>query len=720
MFAKMILPLLGGAPAVWNVCMVFFQASLLAGYLYAHLAVKWMGVRRQAALHVSLLLLPFFFMLPMRIPEGWLPPADASPTPWLLKVLLVAVGLPFLLVSASAPMLQKWFSNTDHPSARDPYFLYVASNLGSMVGLLAYPIVLEPSLRLAEQSWMWTTGYEVLALLTLGCGVILWSRPLTGKHGTSLQDPPVPRGSPIVAEGPLTVRQKMKWVVLSFAPSSLLLAVTAHLSTDIVAVPLLWVIPLGLYLFSFVLVFAKKELLSHRWMVRRLPFLILAAAITIFSHATEPVWLLIPLHLLTFFVAAMVCHGELARQRPSARYLTEFYLWISVGGVLGGLFNALVAPVLFNQVLEYPLALVVASLLLRPATSLGVETTFKRWLDFLMPLALGVVTLGLIMGLQASRLPSRRLAHVLIFGLSSVACLSFAHRPIRFGLGVSALMLASMSYTGPYGNFLHTERSFFGVHRIMLDQDEKYHLLLHGTTIHGAQSLDPMRRLQPLAYYYPTGPIGQLFTTLRGRLVNPRIAVVGLGSGSLACYGDPHQFWNFYEIDPIVKRLARDPKYFTYLRDCPPRVLVTLGDARLSLTKAPDSHFGLIVLDAFSSDAIPTHLLTREAVELYLSKLAKGGIIALHISNRHINLRPVIGNLAKNLRLVSLFRDDMQIDETEVRMGKEPSTWAVMAHHLTDLGPLAHDPRWKPLEEPVGAVWTDDFSNIVTVINWNF
>jgi hypothetical protein len=719
MFAKMVLPMLGGAPAVWNICMVFFQASLLGGYVYADLAIKWFGMRRQAVLHLGFLLLPLL-TLPIRVPAGWSPPVDASPVLWLLKVLSLAVGLPFFLLSASAPMLQKWFSSTDHPSAKDPYFLYVASNLGSMLGLLAYPIALEPSLRSAEQSSTWTFGYWAFVLLTVGCAVVLWTRPLSAEQRLRLQSPRAPDANSGVTEQQLTGRQKIGWVVLSFAPASLLLGVTAHLSTDIVAIPLLWVIPLALYLFSFVLVFARKQILSYQWMVRRLPFLILASAIAIFSHATQPAWLLVPLHLLTFFVAAMVCHGELARQRPPTQYLTQFYLWLSVGGVLGGLFNALVAPLLFNQVLEYPLALVVVALL-RQGTNWKSEKSFNRWLDLLSPLALGLATAGVIVALQANRLVSYRLTHLLIFGISSVVCLSFARRPIRFGLGVGALMVASTFYTGPYGNFLHTQRSFFGVHRVIFDQAGKYHLLLHGTTLHGTQSLDPTRRLEPLSYFYPTGPIGQLFSVLGERLVNPRVAVIGLGSGSLACYGKSQQSWTFYEIDPVVERLARDRKYFTYLKDCAPRVNVILGDARLSLAKEPNQHFGLIILDAFSSDAIPTHLLTREAIELYLSKLAEGGIIALHISNRHVNLRPVIGNLARNMGLSCLLQDDIQISEFEMNRGKEPSTWAVLARHTTDLGKLAQDARWKPLQGLAETnVWTDDFSNILSVMNWNF
>lgn len=354
---------MGGTPGVWNTCMVFFQASLLAGYIYAHAATAWLGVRRQAALHVGLLLLPLS-TLPIAVSIGWSPPVEENPIPWLLALLLVSVGLPFFVISASAPMLQKWFASTGHPAAKDPYFLYRASNLGSMLGLLAYPALLEPTLQLAEQSWLWSWGYGLLILLTLGCAVILWRGPVSATHSLSLGASHDSHGLLTIEDSGsgLTVSRRMRWVALSFVPSSLMLGVTTHLSTDIAAIPLLWVIPLALYLFSFVLVFARKPSLSHQFMVRRLPFLILASAITIFSKATQPVWLLMPLHLLTFFVAAMVCHGEMAKDRPPTRHLTEFYLWMSVGGVLGGLFNALVAPMVFSTVVEFPLAMVAASL----------------------------------------------------------------------------------------------------------------------------------------------------------------------------------------------------------------------------------------------------------------------------------------------------------------------------------------------------------------------
>jgi hypothetical protein len=720
MFAKMALPLLGGTPAVWNTCMVFFQAALLAGYGYAHGATERLGARRHAALHVGLLFLPLL-VLPIRIPLGWAPPVEQNPIPWLLALLLVSVGLPFFMLSTITPTLQMWYANTGHPSAKDPYFLYSASNLGSMLALLSYPVLIEPHLRLADQRWVWACGYGLLLVLTLSCAVMLWRSP-----GVTAQNPSPGTGhnsrSPSSnvdnAAGP-TRGQRMRWVALAFVPSSLMLGVTTTLTTDIPAIPLLWVIPLAVYLLSFILVFARKPILTHKSTVQWLPLLILAVTMSIVSKAAPPVWLLVLLDLLTLFVAAMVCHGELANSRPPTKHLTEFYMWMSVGGVLGGLFNALVAPLVFNTVAEFPLVLVLAALL-RPRLGPEAQKPHLRWLDFSLPLALAVMLAGLIWGLQAIGLKPGPLLHLLVFGPSLLLCLSFAKRPIRFGLGVGAIMLASMFYTGPYGHLLHAERSFFGVYRIALDPQKKYRLFFHGSTVHGVQSLDAARSREPLSYFYRTGPIGQVFTAFSGADILKQVAIVGLGAGSLACYGEPGQQFTFYEIDPAIERIARDPRYFTFLRDCSPKTDVVLGDARLSLRNAPDRHYGLIVLDAFSSDAVPLHLLTREALKLYLTKLAEGGILAFHISNRYLDLRPVLGNLAGDAGLVCLTQDDTNVSEAETQKGKYPSRWVVMARRQDDLGKLAQDPRWHMLSARAGTrVWTDDFTSIVGIIRWN-
>ncbi|HZC18092.1 MAG TPA: hypothetical protein VE225_00125, partial [Rubrobacteraceae bacterium] len=427
MFAKFVLPLFGSTPAVWTASMMFFQGALLASYLYVHATASWLGARRQAVLHLVLVLLPLL-VLPLAVPEGWAPPADSNPVFYLLGLLLVAVGLPFFAVAATNPLIQRWLSETDHPAARDPYFLYRASNLGSVIGLLGYPLLMEPELRLASQGTFWTVGYGVLVVLVFASAAMLWrSRPPAATHdepesmtdGSSLGESPAPSG---LSRAP-TLLRRLRWVGLAFVPSSMMLGVTAFITTDITPIPLLWVIPLSLYLFSFVIVFSRGRRmpdLVHKVMVGALPIMMALLTITMLTNVRNPFWLIIVLHLLGFFVVAMVLHGELARDRPPARHLTEFYLWVAVGGVLGGVFNALVAPVAFPGVVEYPLAIVLACLFLPGAVlsrlvqwdeergePRGTTRRFldPRLLDLVLPLALGVAVVVLSWGFSTVASP---------------------------------------------------------------------------------------------------------------------------------------------------------------------------------------------------------------------------------------------------------------------------------------------------------------------------
>jgi len=704
MFGKMVLPLLGGSPAVWNTCMVFYQAALLGGYAYAHALPRWLGLKRQALLHLGLLLL-VTLTLPIGIAWGWTPPAQSSPIPWLLLVLLGSVGLPFFVVSSTAPLLQKWFANTGHGAARDPYFLYGASNLGSMVALLSYPFVVETHLRLAAQARFWTAGYFVLVGLIAACAVMLWRAPAAAAPVA------VPEG-----EGePLTFSGRVWWVLLAFAPSSLLLGVTTYLSTDIAAVPLLWVIPLAIYLLTFVLVFARRPLLPHHLMVQVAPFLVIPVAVLGFL-VFKGSWPLFLLHLLTFFILAMVCHGELMRYRPAAAHLTEFYLWLAVGGVLGGLFNALVAPVVFKDVIEYPLIIVVACLL-RPALTAASSRTLSRWLDFLLPLAL-TLGLGALARVILLKAPLEMLVPAMYASaaLAALLCYAFRHRPLRFGLGVGAIMLAGLWFP-TQGPLLHQERNFFGVLQVFYDVEGGCHQLVHGNIVHGAQSLDPARRYEPLTYYHPTGPLGQVFAAFDEKNYHWRIGVVGLGVGCIAGYGKFGQEMTFYEIDPAVADIARDPRYFTFLQDCLAHVEVVPGDGRLSLKQARDGYFDMIILDAFNSDVIPMHLLTREALRLYLAKLRDGGILAFNLCNRFLDLQPVLGNLAQDAGLACLVQEDLNLSPEERQARKNTSVWAVMGRPGA-LEVLAGDPRWHPAPAPGKPLWTDDFSDILRVFKW--
>ena len=716
MFARMVLPVLGGTPAVWNSCMVFYQATLLAGYAYANTLTRRLAAPSMSALtQFGLLLIPLT-VLPIRLPVGWSPPVDRNPIPWLFLILAVAAGLPFFALATLTPVLQKWFANTNHPSAGDPYFLYSASNAGSMVGLLAYPILIEPNLGIKEQSLVWTCGYGLLIILMSACAVILYRSSSAVLHRESR--PEVPSRFSVSQTSPdPTFKQKLRWIALAFAPASLMLGVTTVLTTEIPPLPLFWVAPLAVYLLTFILVFARKPPVPHAQMVDRLPFVVLAALIPVFSKTALPVFLEIVLNLTALFVAAMVCHGELVKSRPSAKHLTEFYLWMSLGGVLGGMFNALVAPLAFHTVQEFPLALILAALL-RP--SAAPKTRRRRWLDLFLPLVPGIWVVGLLVAVQKSGLKPGPLMNLLIFAPAMLLCLSFAKFSLRFTLGVATLLIASLFYSGPYGHILHSERSFFGIYRVTEDDDGRFRLLFHGSTVHGMQSLNPLNRLQPFAYYTRSGPIGQVFDWFHGTENLQQVAIVGLGAGSMACYAERDQRFTFYEIDPAIERIARDAQYFTLLRDCAPNLSVTLGDARLSLNKVPNRSYGLIVIDAFGSDAIPVHLLTREAINLYLAKLTDNGVLVFHITNRYLDLQPVLATVAKDAGLICLAEDDTNISDIEMRNGKFPSRWLIMARMKDDLGNLARDPRWVPaVPRPGMRVWKDDFSSVLRAVAWN-
>ena len=698
LFAKMLLPLLGGSPAVWNTAMVFFQTSLLAGYGYAHLSTRLLAPRQQVLLHLSLLTLAVV-ALPIAIRGGWAPPTATSPIPWLMAVLSLSIGLPFFVVSATAPLLQRWFSATGHPMAADPYFLYGASNLGSILALLGYPIVLEPLLPIGGQSWLWTWGYLLLVLLIAACGVAF----------LSLARAPASKAAAVVPKHrPIGWRDRAHWLALAAIPSALLLGVTTEITTDIASAPLFWVVPLMLYLLTFVFVFARRPLLPHRWMVAAFPYLLVLVAISYAWPMSAALQL--PINLALFFSAAMICHGELARRRPSADDLTEFYLCMSAGGVIGGVFSAILAPEIFNGVDEYPIALVLTCLMLPKRDG----QAFFNGRDVALPAALALVIAAPLVFEDAIVQRFGVFGTLPVLVLTALAACLFRARPLRFALGIGLLFLAAPSPDN-LGRVLHRERSFFGVVKLQLSPDGRVLRMLHGVTAHGAEYVEPTRWREPLLYYHPDGPVGQFFAALRlhQRTLN-RIAVVGLGTGALACFREPGQSWSMFEVDPMVVRLARDTHYFHFLEQCGQDARIVLGDGRLALQKAADRRFDLVVMDAFSSDAIPVHLLTREAVALYFAKLADHGVVLYHISNRHLELAPVLANIAADAGLAALRNVYAAPAGVENAAASE---WVALARSRDDLAFLADDPRWKPLEgQPGGRPWTDDYSNLIGAI----
>src|SRR5262245_10610496 len=743
MVGKMILPLLGGTPAVWSTCMVFFQAALLGGYAYAHAISARLRPSRQVLVHLIVLTLPFL-VLPLAINPRFLRGGEANPVLDVLTLLSVSVGLPFLAVSATAPLLQQWFTRTGHPAASDPYFLYAASNLGSMLALLGYPTLVEPHLHLQGASWLsqtrlWTAGYAGLVLLVALCALTLRWKPAAGATGAataveSLEDRPA-------------WRRRLYWVALAFVPSSLLLGATTYITTDLAAVPLLWVLPLAIYLLTFILAFGRWPRLLHRLVVAATLPVVLLVMFLMVSRLPERIWVTVLWPFSLLFVVALAAHGELAQDRPAPRHLTEFYLLMSIGGVLGGLFNALVAPLVFRSLIEYPLMMILACvLLLAPrAPALGLGAGAVR--------ALGLVAvtaaLALILYSESIRVrtdfafvarvfelsqewvgawldPIQRAANkFMIYGPPLVLAGFLRRRPLHLGLALVTILLISGYVDARNNDQIRQSRSFFGVVRISRDHDATgYTELRHGTTLHGRQSLEPARRAQPLSYYQPKGPVGQLFEELDRRPAPLSIAVVGLGTGTLAAYARPGDRVTFYEIDRLVRDVAFDPAYFTYAVDARNRavtVRLEIGDARIRLERVrrerPQERYDVILVDAFSSDAIPVHLLTREAFRLYFDMLTPRGILALHISNRYLRLEPLGANLAEDGRYAAMVQHG---DTGDIRGGVEAS-WAILGRRPEDFGALASDPRWTEASldpQPAVGIWSDDFHNLLSVFKW--
>ena len=706
--AKTVLPILGGTPMVWNTCVLFFQILLLGGYAYAHGVTNWLGPRLSGAAYAVVLVLPFA-TLPFGIGPDVQPPAHGNPVGWLLLVLVKSIGLPFFALAATAPMLQRRFADTDHPSAKDPYFLYAASNLGSLLALVMYPVIVEPTLRLRMQNNLWAIGYGVF-VLAAGLAVVAgWRRKAPEAAA------PAPSAAPDDAAlvERLTWERRATWMALAFIPSSLMLAVTTYFSTDIAPVPLFWIAPLALYLLTFVAAFGTRAAAVRSIADRFMPLAVLPLVLLMVARLGLPLALAIPLHLGAFTLAALVCHGRLAGIRPHPAHLTEFYFWIAFGGMLGGMFNTLAAPLLFSQIIEYPLVLVLALAARRghrPDASVSWSLN-----DLLVPVAVGALCAAALVWR-----PGGDTNALFVAGLGVPAFVAFtqSRAAMRFAASVATMLVAGSLAANAQAQALHVSRTFFGVYRLTMDQAGRHHSLFHGTTLHGMQALDPAHQSEPLTYYGREGPIGQAFAGLPAAMASRDIAVVGLGIGTLASYRTPGQQWTFYEIDPEVERIARAEQYFTFMRSCGDACRVVQGDARLSLARAPLSGYGVIVLDAFSSDAIPIHLMTREALGLYLSRLAPGGALAFHISNRHLDLAAVLARTALSHGLAVR----LQRHNTDQRIRPElfSSTWMVMARNAADLGRLATDARWSvPAIPRATPLWTDDFSNIVSVLNLN-
>jgi hypothetical protein len=708
MFTKMVLPRLGGAPAVWSVAMVFFQAALLAGYCYAHLLTKYAPGRRSVMIHVGLMVVACFW-LPLSIASGWNRPENTNEAFWLLGLFAVSIGPPFFALAANAPLLQAWFARTDHPSANDPYFLYAASNIGSFLALLSYPILIEPFITLSTQTWLWAAGFIILILLIAACGYLLWHSP---DQAPTAVPATATKGSAAAEAAPPAWSDIARWVFLAAVPSGLLVAVTAHISTDVAAVPLLWVIPLALYLLTFVVVFSRQPVIPHWLVVEVQPVFVLALVATIVYEPIRQIVGVMAVHLVVFFVLTLMCHGELASRRPPARYLTSFYMWMSFGGMIGGIASALAAPHVFNWIAEYPI-LITLAVLCRP----GLEWPKKPWQYLLMFGSVIVAVIGLFLFRQFEQEIDLQTYYALLGGLLILTVL-FWRFPVPFA-AIVAFVLMAHHYVQEGGSTL-TWRSFFGVLKVNETGNGQFRTLSHGTTLHGGQRIRDKQgkpvtgRPQPTMYYYDGSAIAQGMDAARAVKGGPiSYAVIGLGTGSLICRSQDGDRAAYYEIDHLMVTLARDTGLFTFLKECGQDVPIIMGDARLTLADAKDGSYDLIVVDAFTSDAIPIHLLTKEAMAIYKRKLSPNGIVLIHISNRHLELGSVVTGIAAANDMVTRISEsgDVVEDDTDYKF---LGTVTISARKDEDFGPLAKSQYWelqKP--NPRQQVWSDDYSNIV-------
>ncbi len=698
MVGKMVLPLLGGSPAVWTTALLFFQTALLCGYLYAHALGTLLPVRLQIAVHVTVVLLATL-ALPVAIPVGAVPDGHEQPVLWLIGLFMATVGLPYTVVAATSPLLQRWFALSGHRSAKDPYFLYVASNAGSLIGLLSYPFIAEPLIGVSTQSSVWTGGFVVLVALIATSGALIW------KH-VQVQAGPV-EAQP---KAPVTTFERIRWIALAFVPSSLLLGVTTHITTDIAAIPLLWAAPLSLYLITFMVAFAQKPLIPRALLLKiEWSTIILLSALVwlnppgVFGIAT---------HLTGFFIIAVARHSVLAEARPDATRLTEFYLWMSFGGALGGVFNAAIAPQIFNTVLEYPLAIVAAA-----ATRLLVPGALKGAAakdDVLLTLAAALAAVAGAFAL--SGVGGSIVVQILIVLPIILVAYVFNANPIGCTVAIG-IMFAALQIAHP--NVRYEGRSFFGAYRVITADEGRYVEFAHGTTIHGAQASEPARHFEPLAYYTAKGPFGQAMKALQSTHEKLRLGVVGLGIGGSVCYSRPGDTWTLYEIDPLVVHIAKDSGHFSFLNKCVPTAQYKVGDARISLAREPNGVYDVLILDAYTSDSIPMHLVTREAMALVRTKLAPGGVVLFNISNRYLKLEPVVAKAAEAAGMVGI----AQFYAGTSKKDHEPadaSQWLALAVDPADLNAIAASGHWRQLKAgPTTPLWTDDFSNLVGVVSFN-
>jgi len=766
MVGKILLPYLGGAAAVWTTCMLFFQLALLAGYLYAEKSIRYLGCQRQSILHL-LLMTGAFILLPLHVDTSGAELAAATPTGWLLARLASSIGFLFFMIAANAPLLQRYYSETGQPDSDDPYFLYAASNVGSLLALLVYPFMFEPMLRLSEQQVLWSGVYILQTLLVMLCCLVLWrAKPeKTGEPGANDAS-----GCPAGAESETDIaftnvddfvnrlieqekqdqqrsldptrpawKTALYWCLLGFVPCSAMLSVTTHVATDIASVPLLWVLPLSLYLISFIMVFARTGYWrTIKWERYLFPAVLLAM---MFYHfrIIEPIWFTIPVHLAVVFIICMYFHGRLADERPPVPQLNSYFVWMSTGGIAAGIFNSLIAPVFFVTQIEYACTLLVAACL----CSYLSDSYFDHAHSAARRLLISGILLFLLFfpGWFDEKTLSRLMSENGMFMTFMTLVTLYVFNNFRRGAWALLLCisLAAFFQTISDPKIVMIDRSFFGILRVtrlvndgeVVDPDLKvdgvkdiFHCLSHGTTLHGIErKIDDMRMSYPLSYYAREGPVGSIFRVGNINRNFKNIGVVGLGCGTLAWYGRPWQHFDFFEIDQKVIEIAQNPEYFTFLKNSKASIRHIVGDARVSLQKIPDHSYDLLILDAYSSDAVPVHLMTLEAFKLYQSKIKVDGLLLFHISNRYFKLAPVIKRNCDELGIECLrsfdepARYSIRYDWYDYDQINR-ADW-IAAGNPKHLAMLKLYAKWDEMEAASGySLWTDDYANLLQIYMW--
>ena len=713
MASKMVLPILGGTPAVWNTAMFTFQCLLLGGYVYAHLLATNVGLRWQLRVHVVLVAFSCL-VLPLTVRLASSDAMLADPIAYLIAAFVIQMGLPFLALAATQPLLQSWLARSGHPMAQTPYILYSASNLGSFAGLIGYILLVEPQLDLAQQSVGWSFLYLAgMALLVLAAHRL----KATPAPVVETVEAPAVQGNARAGWA-----RCLGWVFLAFLPSSLSLGVTTYITTDIASVPLLWVLPLSIYLLSFVDAFRTRPILV-RVAQYTAPLMGVAALVTyaLQSHRFTYGY---PVHLLAFALLAFALHGWLARSKPEASHLTRFYLCLSLGGALGGTLNGLVAPLVFYDALEYPFVLLIASLasfmLLQQGGGAGWLVRQVLLAARMFALVVGItVVIYLAMSMVESSV-TQGLRDVHSGNLAMAACVAGAiglllqrkiARAYYVGIGAASLVLFVVVLGDAGQHILFKGRNFFGVMRVIEHPDSGMRYLMHGTTLHGMQPAERSEATTPYSYYWMLSDVFDQLPITRSKPVG----AVGLGIGTIKCTLKKGQQIDFFEIDAMAQQLAENTDFFQQLSDCPGSYRILIGDGRLKLDEQPDGTYGLIVLDAFSSDAIPAHLLTREAMAIYLAKLAPHGVLLLHTTNRHLDLWPLIGAHAEDMGFVAYGR---YFSKDGRQWKNSNSNWVLVAREEGDIAPAVQEEGWQRIRSEGDTPWTDTYINLLPYWKW--